>query len=166
MSTSHLYILNKKSTTHFAEFINGWGSAPVVWDYLGGKYISDKPSYGMEMSYLKKVWALHKDDRLEVWERIPLFMTFDKAYVPLSRLIDASNACLRFNSEVGVHPDFQNRVNHWGSIGTALSVAAASKPFSPYARGVALSPTSVNDMWGDAPKDWLDDAWSIYDKED
>lgn len=162
MSTSDLYILNRKSTQHIAEFRNGWGSAPLVWDYLGDKYIDENPIYSMSESYLKKVWALHKDSRLEEWERIPLLMTFDKAYVPLDKVIEASVACLRFNTEVGPLPKFKDRVNHWASIGNALAFVPHKK-LSRFARGVVLSPMSVSDSWGQPTKNWLDEAYSIYD---
>lgn len=157
MSTSDLYILNKRSTTHFAEFRNGWGSAPIAWDYLGKKYIPEKPKYSfMDGDHIEKVWALYKDQRLDHHERVVLMMTFDQAYVPLDKLEDAGDCCERFGRECedGAH------VNHWSAIGNLLK-AAASLRFNRFARGIALSPTSVSDMWcGD---EWVDSAWSIYD---
>lgn len=131
----------------------------MAWDYLGKKYVGETPKYSLDHSHLNKVWALYKDTRLQHHERIVLMMTFDKAYVPIDNLEDAAECCERFGLECenGTH------VNHWRAIGKALK-SATSLRFNRFARGIALSPTSVNDMWcGD---EWVDSAWSIYDEVD
>lgn len=151
MSTSDLYILNKKSTTHFTEFRNGWGSAPICWDHLAKKYGVQSSLFDM-----KPVWDLASGDRLAHHEKIALMMTFDAAFVPLDMLSDAADACERFGAEI----NFPGRVNHWPAFGAALRLAE-KKHHNRFARGVCLSCTSVSDNWGYG-SDWPEKAWSIY----
>lgn len=158
MSTSDLYILNGKSTSHLAEFRNGWGSAPVIWDHLGEKYVPERPTYSFDGGHLRKVWALAGDDRLASHEKICLMITFDKAYIPLANLTEAADACARMGAETSHMPG----VNHWIGIGDELR-KAAKQHFSRHARGIVLSPTSVSDCWGFPSNDWLKNAWPIFD---
>ena len=152
MSTSDLYILNKKSTTHFMEFRNGWGSGPVCWDYLAKKY-----AVGDNLFNMKPVWDLASGDRLAHHEKVALMMTFDAAYIPLKNLKDASDACILFGRE----SQGDGHVNHWASFGAALLLASQQR-HNRFARGVCLSCTSVSDNWGYG-SDWPGKAWSIYD---
>ncbi len=160
MSTSDLYILNKKSTTHVAEFSNGWGSGPAAWDYLGSKYIDEAPTYSLNMDHMKKVWALASDPRVARHEKIALMMTFDKSFIPLDKLSDAAEACRRFGQE----SDNSNRVNHWVEFGDALDEIAKQK-HNRHARGVVLACTSICDTWIEPTDDYLENAWSIYADE-
>lgn len=152
MSTSDLYILNRKSTTHFAEFRNGWGSGPACWDYLAAKY-----GVHSTLSNMQPVWDLASDKRLAHHERVALMMTFDRAFVPLQNLKDAAESCERFGQESAMG----GRVNHWSAFGSALR-EADKKRHSRFARGVCLSCTSVSDNW-QWGSDWPDRAWSIYE---
>lgn len=157
MSTSDIYLLNKVSTTHFAEFQNGWGSAPVCWDYLGTKYIEEEPTYSMDMAYMKKVWALASDKGVPIEDRVCLMMTFDNAYVPVKALKDAAEACHLFAEKI--KPDV---VNHWRAFGDSL-LEVGELRLSRHVRGVALSCTSVNDVWQNRGKNDFDNVWSIFD---
>ncbi|MDI9407795.1 MAG: hypothetical protein QM523_00945 [Candidatus Pacebacteria bacterium] len=154
MSTSDLYILNKKSTTHFRGFRNGWGSGPVCWDYLAKKY--GVPSSMFDMN---PVWALASGGRLAHHERVAMMMTFDAAYVPMGKLQDAAESCERFGAE----SEDGARANHWTAFGAALRDAAKQR-HNRFARGICLSCTSVSDNWGYG-SDWPDKAWSIYDED-
>jgi hypothetical protein len=151
MSTSDLYLLNKKGTTHLLEMRNGWGSGPVIWDYLRSKYITEPdPSY-------KKTWKLAGDPRVAIHEKIALMITFDKAYVPKDKLAEAAEACRQIYAEMNSH----QQVNHWLSIADGLQFAAERK-LSRHCRGVVLQCTSVSDCWSYPSKDWLENAWSIF----
>lgn len=157
MSTSDLYVLNKVSTTHFAEFWNGWGSAPVVWRYIGEKYVTDKPQYWeMDDKTLKQIWALASDPKLEVDERVVLMMTFDHSFVPIKHLKEVGEACITFHSRVRD----TDRVNHWADIGEAL-IRLSAKRHSRFARGAVLSCTSVNDIWCQPGDEQIAKAWPI-----
>jgi hypothetical protein len=156
MSTSDLYVVNQKSTTWLAAFRNGWGSAPAAWDYLGKKYFGES-YHSMDSKELRKVWDLFGDTSLPGDERIVLAVTFDHAYIPLAHLKDVGEACITF------HAKSYNgeQVNHWAEIGQSL-IGLQGKHFSRFARGVALSCTSVSDMWGWPSDEQLAKAWSIF----
>ena len=158
MSTSDLYWLNAKSTTWVAEFRNGWGSGPAVWDYLGLKYIEELPAYSMADSHLKKVWALATDPRLEPCERLALYMSFDKAFVPVASLLKAGELAIEF-WDLSLNG---SQVNHWRAIGEAL-LELTKQPIDRRRRGVVLNCTSVADLWGQPSKAYLAEAWPIFD---
>ena len=60
MSTSDLYLVYKTTATHFAEFRNGWGSAPILWGYLSETYLG-RPWSMLDDSEL---WDLVDDTRV------------------------------------------------------------------------------------------------------
>jgi hypothetical protein len=156
MSTTDLYILNGKSTTHIAKFRNGWGSAPMAWDHLAAKYLAKKLSF---FDGYSDVWALADDDRLQHHEKVALMMTFDRAFIPIEHLADAAECCRKFGAECNI----AERVNHWPAIGDALA-AAAQKKHRKHARGVVMSCTSVSDPWLQPDDKWLESAWPIYEE--
>ena len=166
MSTSDLYILNGKSVTHWAEFRNGWGSAPVVWDYLAEKYLTGNFTDYMRRDYIgferkcRLVWALNGDDRLTEDERFALLLTFDRAFVPRDRLRGAADLCADFARRTS-HIE---GVNHWAAIGKSLEAMSTAR-LGRHARGACLSCTSVNDEWLNN-KEWPKDAWPIFADHD
>ena len=157
MSTSDLYILNKKSTTHLAEFQNGWGSAPFCWMQLSVKYL------GKEFNLLNPTptWKLAGQGRLQRFELIVLKMTFDRAYIPLANLSEAGAACIEFGTSTDI--THKKMVNHWPAIGRTLQKASKRK-YRPHVRGVSLSCTSVADCWGANVQDWIEGAWSYFEE--
>lgn len=157
MSTSNLYILNRRSATHFKEFGNGWGSAPRCWDYLSKKYLGI-PSAMHDMEAMQKVWALADSNVISREENIALRFTFDKAFIPVANLADAAEAIEKF----GQLCENSTSVNHWPAIAVALREASKIKHHHE-ARGICLSPTSVSDNWHSSNREWLADAWSIYE---
>lgn len=164
MSYSTLYLLNHNPITPISEYGNGWGSAGLVWDYLGKKYIPETPVYSMDRDYLKKVWALHYNDRLEEYERITLRFTFDKAMVPKDMIPVADEHFTAFG--VASNREMPGRVNHWESFGnTFMDVHKRKFKMSRYARGIVLSAISVYDPWEDYGQEWFDNAWNIFDVE-
>lgn len=156
VSTSDLYIIYGKSVSHLAEFRNGYGSAPICWDYIGGKYLPEKPAYSMDHNYLKKVWALADSGRLTEDERTCMMMTFDRSFLQLADLKGAAIACEVFGKKV----EDGRRENHWPAFAEALRDAATMK-HNRHARGVALSCTSVCDPWGSENPEQLANAWPI-----
>ena len=162
MSTSDLYIINQKSVKHFAEFRNGWGSAPKCWNYLAQKYLPSGEKYSMFNDAMnRRIWSLGSDPRVATEDRIALLMTLDNAFVPLGKLREAGEACIKF----GANCEDGQTVNHWPAFGEAL-LRAASEKLSRHARGIGLSCTSVSDPWSDASGDTLAKAWSIFASEE
>jgi hypothetical protein len=162
MSTTDLYVLNKASVRHLAEFRNGWGSAPIVWDFLAEKYLGGRVNPFSGDGY-RPVWDLASDDRLTAAEKVVLMMTFDRMFVPIDHLDAAADACGEFYTQSAAWSN--NMVNHWGAIGEALR-SAKSLRRSRHARGVCMSCTSVSDPWIDAQADTFGKAWSIFKDDD
>lgn len=160
MSESSLYLLNKKSTAFLDEYWNGWGSSPVMWDYLGAKYIPEKPIYSLDPSYIQKVCYLHQASFVPKEEKICLMMTFDKAYIALADLAEASEACLKVGDDI--NGALVGRVNHWPEIGKSLAKINEMNfgRYNRFARGVVLDARS--EIWVHPQKDWLTEAWSIF----
>lgn len=164
MSTSDLYLLFSKSVRHWSEHRNGWGSAPVVWDYLADRYIPEKPFYSFERDHLRKVWALDKSDGLSDAELAALAFTFDNAYIPRGNLSEVAAWFEAFGAQVGAHPEFANRVNHWPAFAAELRKINAEVK-DKRLRGVCISCTSVNDIWAYEAPDRIAKAWPICEVE-
>lgn len=155
MSTCDLWVINGKSTRHIAGFQNAHGAGPRVWDYLSEKYCGTRPYFRNDET-MAKVWALYRDPRLKMYERVALAMTLDYAFAPLSHLEVAARAC----GEFGDASYDSERVNHWRQIGERLF--SASKERMPrQARGVALG-HSVGDPWEFPEPIYFDKAWPIF----
>lgn len=169
MSTTDLYILNRKSTRWVAEFRNGWGSGPCIWDHLASKYLTqfnftdfNRADYiGHDRKYAM-VWKLH--DEITSAEQVAMQMTFDRAFVPIDYLEAAGKACIEAHELIEAH-GFWKGVNHWRDIGSKL-IELADHKFHPQARGIVLSCTSVSDPWQVPRADFLSDAWPIFEEED
>lgn len=158
MSTSDLYLLFGKSVRHWSEHHNGFGSAPVVWDYLGAKYVSDKPIYTGSEKHLRKVWNLRREDGLSRAELAALFFTFDNAFAPKADLIQIADWFDEFNLLIVADLDFAGRANHWGEFAVEFRKIHASVK-DHRLRGVCITCTSVNDVWA-YTKDFTK-AWPI-----
>jgi hypothetical protein len=167
MSTSDLYVINRRSTRWVQEFSNGWGSGPCIWDHLASKYLSEFNFTDYERSdYIGRdrkypmIWKLgNNSSPITTEEKIALRMTFDKAFVPKAHLKIAGEACVAAHGMIEAH-GFWDGVNHWRAIGEAL-IELSKRKFHWQARGIALSCTSVGDPWQFANNDDLDDAWAI-----
>jgi hypothetical protein len=156
MSTSDLYLLFGKSVRHWSEHHNGFGSAPVVWDYLGAKYVPEKPIYTGSPTYLRKVWNLRREDGLSRAELAALFFTFDNAFAPKADLGQIAEWFEEFDSLISVDPDFAGRANHWGAFAAELRRVKDTVKDGRL-RGVCITCTSVNDVWAytkDFSKAW------------
>lgn len=158
MSTSDLYLLFGKSVRHWSEHRNGWGSAPVIWDYLGEKYIPEKPIYSLAADHMCKVTALSEDSRLLNCERAALNFTCDRAYVPKSHLADAAEL---FDEIYELNYDAA-RANHWKRFAAEMRKVAATVK-DRRLRGVCIACTSVCDEWQYLKPDGIASAWSIFE---
>jgi hypothetical protein len=154
MSTSDIYLLFGKSARHWSEHRNGWGSAPLCWDYLGEKYIP-----GYNPLRWSEVWPLNADDRLSQAEKVALLFTLDDAYVPLRDVPQVADWFTEFADLTEADPKFSNRANHWRAFAESLRRAASVK--DKRLRGVCVSCTSVNDTWSMRRPDDFEKAWPI-----
>lgn len=75
------------------EYGNSWGGAAYIWSALSRKYLGSSAEW--ILGKIGDLWALQKDARLEVCERVALIMTFDGCIVRkenLTRLADHLHA--------------------------------------------------------------------------
>lgn len=85
MSYSELFAVEKSGDVKgVKEYRNGHGYAMPIWNWLFEKYI--KPTNPGKYVYVlsdegKPIFALHDDPRLEDWERVCLWASFDYAVV-------------------------------------------------------------------------------------
>lgn len=152
MSTSDLYRVYRTTASRVAEFRNGWGTAPLLWDHLSANFAGGR-KWIFEAEYL---WPLANDERVPNALRLAHAFTFDGAVCPINRTSEFADAC----DEVATTCAKDGYVNHWAAVAAELRKAKAR------ARqiGWALSCTSVNDVWctwkGD-PKPW--DIFSVLE---
>jgi hypothetical protein len=149
-------LLFGKSARHWSEHRNGWGSAPLCWDYLGEKYI---PNYNP----LKwpEVWPLNADQRLSEAERAALLFTLDDAYIPVRDLQTAANWFDEFAEATEADPELRGRANHWRAFAASIRKAMLVK--DKRLRGVCVSCTSVNNTWSMRRPEEFAKAWPITD---
>lgn len=142
------------------ELGNAWGSAPVIWDALGKKYV---PGYSMfNQSAVQQLWGLAKDTSIPDHIRAALAMTFDRTYVVKADFARAAADLRKFIDEFPADP---GRVNHWPRIAEIFD----SDPDVP-AIGFYMTSVSEDPFIGDYDED-LDDykpfdwsrAWSMYE---
>lgn len=154
MSTSDLYRVYRTKATHFAEFHNGWGSAPVVWSYLGVKFLG-RERHDYMRSNDTELWELARDPRVPVSLRLVHAFCCDQTICPNERLGDLADAC-EYVAEATFAP---GRANHWQSIGQSL------REHKPRARqlGVGLCCTSVCDPWSGWKPELTQEPWDIFE---
>lgn len=150
MSTSDLYAVFRKSTRHLSEYRNGWGSAPILWDYLCRTYLG-RETWSF-MGENKDLWQLASDQRVPLDLRLAHAFTFDGTFCPRSRAKELGASLQRAGRKVAV----TDRVNHWFDIGADLLANGMAR-----AQGFALSCTSVNDVWCEWKGGDLSDVFSI-----
>lgn len=144
MSESTLYEVFLTKVSMIEEFKNGYGTGPAIWDYLAKTYLGrpDGLGYGGDD---KPLWALARDPRVPLEQRIVHTMTFDHAIITPDTIREAALACIMVAPLI-----CENRVNHWAEIGTVLG---DYKIRDKRLQGIALNCTSVSDQWqGVVPK--------------
>lgn len=139
MSSTVLYKVYKTKATADAEWHNSWLSAPLLWDYLCKRYISQDANW---LFGNDKLWALASDPRVPVDLRLAHAFTFDGAVCPPSKLRRLSTALTNAGAVVSAETD---KPSHWPSIARRLSILAATP--NKRLAGVALTSTTVSDNW-------------------
>jgi hypothetical protein len=154
MSTSDIYLLFGKSVRHWSEHRNGWGSAPICWDYLGEKYIP-----GYNPLRWSDVWPLNASGKLSEAERAALLFTLDDAFIPTRDLAWVAARFVEFADMTEKAPNMSGRANHWRSFADSIRRAMSVK--DKRLRGVCVSCTSVNDIWSMRHPNDFAKAWPI-----
>lgn len=144
MSYSTLYLLNKKSTRPIAELPNGFGTAPVIWNYLCEVYLHKPASHWLHEPNDKTLWGLVIAGNVPRAFRLAQALCYDHAYCPKHRTEELANVLREVY--VCTNAKYPNNVNHWLTIVRKLEVFAELKSF-PRAQGLALNCTNVQDVW-------------------
>lgn len=141
MSTSALCAVFKTKAVELAEYRNGWGTGPLIWDYLSKCYLDSKGWHTAG----DELWRLSKDESVPFSLRAAHVMTFDQALVRPGDL--QSFGCLIEEAATVLsdwNPDY---VNHFAAIASDLKSARLDRR----ALGVGLCCTSVSDAWRSWP---------------
>lgn len=138
MSYSTLHRVYKTKAPEFAEYSNGWGSAPVLWEYLCKRYLHSNMWMADAGSSDSKLWKLTHDLEIPYDLRLCLAFTFDTAYCTEENLAKLADAC-----EFTYAVCYTRGVSHWKSIATDLR----SHKFKFRQIGVSLGCTSVSNPW-------------------
>jgi hypothetical protein len=138
MSESTLYEVFLTKVNYIEEFKNGHGTGPVIWDYLAKTYLNLPDGLGFGGDD-KPLWALARDPRVPLEQRIVHTMTFDHAIITPGTIREAALACIAVASLLP-----EDRVNHWGEIGTVLGDYVVR---DNRLQGIGLNCTSVCDQW-------------------
>jgi hypothetical protein len=113
MSRSEGYLFGVDGQILLAEeYRNGWGTAPLIWDYLARKY-ANAPHW---LRVVERFWApLGSPDRIEIGDaddRLLLHLTFDAVLLPRDEFVRAADIV-----EHRLLPTVpENYANHWPAI--------------------------------------------------
>ena len=153
MSTSNLYSVYKTRTKELASFGNGWGTAPVLWDYLEKAYLNKRSGSWLcgDDKDKTELWNLATDSKVPVYLRLVHAFTFINVVCPYEKANEMAEHCRKaFNTiredesrDMLTDKDRSLRVNHWERIANVLEIMKPNKR----ALGIGLSCTSVSDPW-------------------
>lgn len=141
MSYTTTYRLFKTKVVEISEHNNGYGSAPIVWQYLEHHYLPATPYSRMVTGKMKKIWDLHSDCRLRKSEWLALNLTYDWAYCPTTSLIAAADLL----DEFAILSELANQANHWHAIAADYRTAAIKPDHRML--GVCINHTSIYNIW-------------------
>jgi hypothetical protein len=141
MSTSDLYKVYKTKAKHVAEYRNGWGTGPVLWDYLCVNHLGLPDMDWLINSSHHPMWALKVDKGIHRNMRLVHAMCHDHVIISKELMPAVADACdyvYKYTHEL-----FPNKANHWAEIAEDLRKIKVDKR----CLGVGLSCTSVCDNW-------------------
>ena len=140
MSYSSLYKVFKKSSSCIEEYKNGYGTGPMIWDYLRDRInLGSRWSSGYNDTAL---WALARDPKVPLHLRLCHVFTFDHAYCPFDKLGAMADALEM------AHEDICKESSTWTHFKEIAGDMRKVKN-QRYLRGVGLNCTSVANVWCD-----------------
>lgn len=145
MSYSTLYAIYKTKAAEVSEYRNGWGSGPIIWDYLSKEFLGLP---GWSFSNDSGLWGLAIDPKVPLGLRACLAITLDYAMV-LAKDAKIMAEAIRQGGFV-MDKFAPDRVNHFPRIAHDMSETKLDKR----AIGFGLNCTSVSDTWGQKKKYW------------
>lgn len=145
MSRSTIYAVYRTKATPIAEFSNGWGSAPPLWDYLWDTYIDpSKQTTWLTCDGWNRLYPFIHDARLAECLRRCLAWTFDDFIIKRSQLTAMAASCCYTDEAVRAHGKWG--WTHWVAFARCLK-EYGDKSHDRRLLGVGLSCTSVADPW-------------------
>lgn len=147
MSYSALYYVYKTTVTEIAEFRNGHGSGPPVWQWVARKHCGmPADAYIFGGNWMSLIFKNETLTRLpNHWKSVLLF-TADFAMINEANRERFAGDCDKVFHELNKWGEWgPSRVNHWADIAATLR----SHKIGKRALGVGLSCTSVSDIWGE-----------------
>lgn len=164
MSTTEVKLLKyPEGVIEIVEFQNSHGSAPVVWDAIGQKYLGLKPFH--YSFFTEKLWPLWKDLSIPEHTRAVLAMTYDNTVIEKKDFLRAAKDIEKFLQDFPVNPEYEN---HWPEIQKIFEE-------NPDCDAIGFYWTSVTDdpflgAWNEEKEDYdtIDwkKYWSMYNKLD
>lgn len=145
----------KKLEQH-REFLNSWGSAPVIWGFICERYLQKEGHWWVSAGpeRLKKLWAAWQSPEIPECVRAVHLWTMDRMYVErkdyqrMAEHIDAFLAiCTGWNG-----------VNHWPAISELLKSDPDIPAFGLWCTTVVNNPFSG--AWDDEKEDYTPFDWS------
>jgi hypothetical protein len=105
MSHSTLWACYRTKVVRLAEYRNGHGSAPPIWDLLWSTYVEQGMKLPlMREERLRELWALGTDPKVAEHHRLALQFTFDRCVVPSSLWQTMATALRTCHSEIVGRP--------------------------------------------------------------
>lgn len=141
MSTTTLWAVYKSKVTVVAEYQNGHGSGPALWDLMAKRYLHMPMPWGGDD--LKRLWKLATDRTVVEHLRITHAATFDYAMIPVANLEIAATAFEKAHEDILRLTDWT--WSHWAAIAADLRKLAAKHDHRML--GVGIGCTSVSDPW-------------------
>ena len=142
MSHTSVYAVYKTKAVRIDSFQNSKFCGPVLWNYISNKL------YGEDFNCFddEEFWGSYKDSRLSKKEKAVLLCTLDKAFIEVDHLEEFSKACYEVHKAI----DKGNKYlwNHFLDIGMVSACLLSEHDHRLI--GMAVAPTSVDDLWLDA----------------
>lgn len=141
------------------EVKNGWGSAPVIWQYMGHRYFGAGFSWLGEKNCAQICPLANQRDKPEHLRAV-LAMTFDHVYIAAKDYAQAASDIRKFLADLGG----QEMINHWPLFAKLLEDGPDCPAIGIWHTTVTEEPFSDGtDEYGKPlPFDWSK-AWSLYD---
>lgn len=107
---SVLAVVPDRRPVELAEFRNGHGWHPSIWDRLVGHHWPGLgwPSSMFDMDPVEQLG--HRIDTLPEWQQVPLLLTFDTGVIPMPVFEHAADLLDEFDRRLPSNPNWVNHV--------------------------------------------------------
>lgn len=122
--------------TSLAEFHNGWGWSPSIWDRL----------MTHNDAGLNHLWRTI--EVLPEWQQVPLVLTFDTGVIPAAAYKEAADLLEEFDRRL---PEVVERVNHVPAVAELLRSEPPFPFFGIWGTSVSTNPFDPWDSEADEP---------------